>query len=471
MEKSTIAAIATPVGSGGIGIIRISGDGAFSIAETLFRSNTTTHESKNRLKAVVPKELTSHRLYLGYIVEPDQDAIIDQVMITFMKAPHTYTRENVVEIQSHSGVVVLKRLLDIVLKYGAKLAEPGEFTKRAFLNGRIDLTQAEAIVDVINAKSKKALEFASKNLQGGLNDEINKIKKTIEFIRVNFEAAIEFAGEAESDINYSDAINTINKDVLVVLNQLIKNFDRGDVYREGVKLVVAGKPNVGKSSLLNILLNRERAIVTDLPGTTRDVIEDFININGLPILISDTAGIHHTEDIIEVIGIKKAKDAIEKGDIILFVIDVTAKDLETDRKLLKQLKNKNVIIVLNKSDIGGGETKRFDFISDLSYPGISISALKKHGIEELKSLITQMVVKEGLETGEMSIVPNLRQKELIGSTKMDIECAVDAMEKGLSFEMADVYFKGAISHMDAITGRMDNKDIFDKIFETFCIGK
>ncbi|MBW2249929.1 MAG: tRNA uridine-5-carboxymethylaminomethyl(34) synthesis GTPase MnmE, partial [Deltaproteobacteria bacterium] len=352
MNDSTITAVATPPGSGGIGIIRISGKDALSIAESIFikKKRKNLSEEKERKKCFFNKEkkFESHKLYLRNIVDNEKGKKIDEVLLAVMKAPNSYTREDVVEINAHSGQIALNEIIKLILKNGARLAQPGEFTKRAFINGRIDLTQAEAVIDIINARTEKSLEIASSQIEGNLKNKISLIRNSLIKLLSEIEAGIDFPDEEIKGLDNDEIMARIQKEGIKPLKELLKGYEKGHVFKEGIRLVVAGKPNVGKSSLMNRMANKERAIVTALPGTTRDIIEETININGIPAIISDTAGLHNSKDPIEVLGIEKAYEQIKISDIVLFMVDASTELTKEDYKILKDLRNKKKIIIINK---------------------------------------------------------------------------------------------------------------------------
>lgn len=375
-EFDTICAIATPIGEGGIAIIRISGEKALNIADEVFIA-------KNKQSV---KSMDTYTMRYGNIIERDSREIIDEVIISYMKGPHSYTGENVVEVNCHGGVVATNRVLNEIVKAGARLAEPGEFTKRAFLNGRIDLSQAEAIMDIITAKTDLSMKSAMMQRNGSLTKEINELRKYLLNVLALIEYAVDFT-EDDEDIVDDHLVNQIKDGInktIVKINNLLKNADEGKIIRDGLNVVIVGKPNVGKSSLLNALLREKRAIVTDIPGTTRDVIEEYINIEGIPIRITDTAGIRDTEDAVERIGVEKSKEKIEEADLIILILD-TSRDIdEEDKRIIEAIEDKNYIVLLNKVDL---EKKISENIVNSLRNKIEISAKTGEGIEKLKEEI------------------------------------------------------------------------------------
>lgn len=454
MNKNTIAAIATPIGRGGIGVIRISGEDALEIVKKIFRDPR------------VLKKYESHNIYYGNVIDKKNN-IIDEVLLIYMKKPRSYTAEDVVEIQSHSSPIVLRKILDLIIDSGAELAMPGEFTKRAFLNGRIDLTQAEAVIDIINARTKTSLDIAVSQIKGELKNTINTIIAELEKLQINIEAVVDFPDEAGELINESFYISCLKENVIKKLNQLEKNFNDSNIYRDGIKIVIAGPPNSGKSSLLNKLLNKEKSIVTSIPGTTRDIIEEIININGIPFVISDTAGIQKTDDYVEKIGIKKTIEKINQSDILLIMFgrntELSDSDFEFLNKLYNKNKHKKLIIIENKIDL---ELKNNINIE----PDIKISVLQDRGIDQLKKLITDIILEDSPENRD-SIVPNTRHYNLIKKANLNCNEIVRGLEDQLSYDLIAIDLKEALEFLYSIIGLNKKIDILDGIFNSFCIGK
>ena len=359
MDNSTIAAIATPSGRGGIGIIKLSGPDAVSIATAIFYpiDSKSTANTKKRppIDEKFSDPLDSHRLYYGHVVDPESDRVLDEVLLSVMKAPRTYTREDVVEINAHGGPVAVHALLELVLKQGARLADPGEFTKRAFLNGRIDLTQAEAVIDIINARTDKSLHLAAAQIDGRLRRQLESIRDYLIELITRIEAAIDFPEDVEEIVDPPATIKGIKSNTVEPLLRLIQHHTEGNVLRDGFKVAVVGRPNVGKSSLLNCLLQKDRAIVTSVPGTTRDTIEETLNIAGLPVIIADTAGLHDTDDPIESIGIEKTLENVNGADLVLFMVEAHVPPTAEDTYIFEKIQSKPYIIVVNKIDLVQGE--------------------------------------------------------------------------------------------------------------------
>ena len=471
MDNATIAAIATPIGRGGIGIIKVSGKNAFSITASIFKKSASLSDDSRETDKPPFSSFKSHCLYHGYIVDKEKGRVLDEVLLSVMLAPHTYTMEDVVEINTHSGPVVLASILNLVLKKGAKLAEPGEFTKRAYLNGRIDLTQAEAVIDIINSKTDKALEIATSQIKGDLKRRIESIRGALLDILVETEVAIDFSDDAGEILNSDRTINKLERRVVDDLKELIEKYENAHVLRDGLKMVVVGRPNVGKSSLMNRLIQEDRAIVTPIPGTTRDLIEETLNIHGIPVIIADTAGLHETDDPVEVIGIEKAQEYIRDSDLILFMVDASDPLIEEDYKIYETISNKRLIIVINKSDL-----VEDDFALEIpdswnTLPRIKISALYGTGLNELKDLIANLSIGEyGLEV-QNKIIPNLRHKIALERSLRLCVAAIEAIRKETSFEFIAIDIKEAVDSLGEIIGETATDDVIDHIFSRFCIGK
>lgn len=472
MDQSTIAAISTPVGSGGIGIIRISGPDAISIAKIIFKQPEAKKEKFLTEDSRQTKLLHNRRFNYGFIVHPDTKKIIDEVLVVSMTAPHTYTREDVVEIQSHCSPVVLNTILQIVLNLGARLAEPGEFTKRAFLNGRIDLTQAEAVADIINAKTELSLEIANEHLSGKLTRWVKSICDDITRITAELQAAIEFSEEIDEEEEFLEN-NRIRKElseIEIQIENTIKNFEYGQIVKDGIRLSITGRPNVGKSSLLNCLLKKDRAIVTPLPGTTRDLIEEYFTIKGVPVYIADMAGIHDTQDPVELIGIEKARKNLAKADIVLFLTSAIEEGHPGDKKIEDLLPEKNTIKVINKCDL-------IDKSSDdpsVEIEGketVRISALTGKGLDELKSAIVKMAMHACTIYPGNALINNLRQKRYLERALISIKKAGDAWNQSASEEFICADINEALSMLMKVLGKTENPDILDEVFSRFCIGK
>lgn len=471
MNNSTIAAVATPIGRGGIGIIRISGEKALRIAATIFKRSHFASDHNADTRDLSFAKLKSYRLYHGYVVDPGNGRRLDEVLLAIMKAPHSYTVEDVVEIQAHSGPVVLSSILELVLKNGARLAEPGEFTKRAYINGRIDLTQAEAVVDIINARTNKALEIATTQLEGNMRMSVETIRDLLSDIFAGINAAIDFPDDVTETVDIDTAIKTLQNKVLARLKGLIEQYENAHVLRDGLKLVVVGRPNVGKSSLMNCLLQKERAIVTSMPGTTRDFIEEPLSIRGIPVIVTDTAGLHETDDPVEVIGIKKTYEHTDLSDLVLFVLDAGCRTTEEDYKIYERISERKLIIVINKSDLSDDEHKLDVPDSWINIPQVKISALYNQGLDVLKDLIAKTAISEQILEIEHAIVPNLRHKIALDRSLQAASSAIEGMRKRIHLELIAIDIKEAMDSLGEITGVIANEDMLDRIFSRFCIGK
>jgi len=471
MNDSTIAAVATPIGAGGIGIIKISGQKALTIASHVFRrSHPSISNSKHENSADI-SSFKSHHLYHGYIVDPENRRVVDEVLLAVMLAPHSYTREDVVEIQAHSGPVVLRSILDLVLKYGATIAGPGEFTKRAYINGRIDLTQAEAVIDIINAKTNKSLEIATTLIKGEMQLCIERISDYLFNFLAEINAAIDFPEDVEEIINVDRITDVFQNNIINTIKELIGQYDNGHILRDGIKLVIVGKPNVGKSSLMNCLIKKERSIVTAVPGTTRDLIEESFSLSGMPVIIADTAGLHDTDDPVEVIGINKAKDYIDCSDLILFIIDGGSILTHEDHEIFKMINRRNSILVINKSDLFLDRHKVNTPDSWKKMSKVEISALYNRGLDELKDLIVKISLGENSFDPQAMIIPNLRHKLILDRCLVSLCSAVDGLDRGSPLELIAIDVKEAVDLLGEITGGSASNDVIDQIFSRFCIGK
>jgi tRNA modification GTPase len=460
MIGDTIAAISTPLGEGGIGIVRVSGPQAISIAEKIFQPYKQRDLKKDNF-----------RLIYGYVHDPEDKEIIDEVLLGVMRAPHTYTREDVVEINCHGGILPLRKTLELVLSLGARLAEPGEFTKRAFLNGRLDMAQAEAIIDIIRATTDDALRLAVGQLKGGLSKKINAIQQELLQITALIEASIDFPEDDVDAYDLEDIYNRVES-IRQEIEKMLAGAETVKIYREGLKTVIAGKPNVGKSSLLNVLLREKRAIVTDIPGTTRDIIEEVLNINGIPLRIIDTAGIRETEDVIEKIGVQKTRESIDQADLVLLVFDAETGFSNEDEEIIDLVKQKKGIKILNKIDL-----KHYtDLKNKLSgvlpgWPLVEISAIQEAGIDDLEKVIYDLVTQGRVVPRDGTLVSNVRHKNQLKKALENVKEAQAAIKSGLALDLIAVDIRGAWQAIGEINGTAITENIVDKIFEEFCIGK
>ena len=455
MLFDTIAAISTPRGEGGIGIIRISGDKSFEILERIFNT-----KNPNR-------DLGFYKFNYGFI--HDNGKIIDEVMAVRMKAPKTYTCEDVVEINCHGGHLISEKVLELVLKNGARHAEQGEFTKRAFMNGRIDLSQAEAVMDIIHGKTEKSISLSLEQLRGDLRDKIASFKKALLDVTAHVNVVLDYPEEGIDDPLPSNLRENL-ENVYAEADRLISSYDKGKKIKEGIKTVIAGKPNVGKSTLLNSLLKEERAIVTHIPGTTRDVIEEIINIKGIPLVLTDTAGIRKTEDIVENIGVEKSKKFIENADLVLLVLDASRELESEDREVIEEIQNHNkkTIVLLNKIDLERKiELEEFNLENILE-----ISAKDNIGIEDMEERIYSYIVEENVEdSSEKLIITNIRHKTALEKTKDAIRNIFETIDAGMPMDLISVDLKEALDSLSEITGEISSEDILDHVFGNFCVGK
>lgn len=458
MIKETIAAIATGMSNSGIGIIRMSGPEAISIADGIFVS------ARKNFKLT---EAATHTVHYGNIVY--EDNIIDEVLIIIMKAPNSYTREDVVEIDCHGGVYVMKKILDILIKSGARTAEPGEFTKRAFLNGRIDLTQAEAVIDIINSKNKYALSNSVKLLNGKLSERITEIRKDLINNVAYIEAALDDPEHISLD-NYGDKLLITVDNYIDKVDNLIKTVDNGKIFTQGVKTVIIGKPNAGKSSILNILAGYDRAIVTDIAGTTRDTIEEQINLAGITLNLVDTAGIRNTKDIVEEIGVNKAKELAEEADLILYVVDSSTELDENDYNILNIIKNRKTVILLNKSDLD--TVTDADSISKITDSKvISVSAKDNTGLDELSETIVKLFASGEIDYNDEVYVSGERNKEALEETLESLKLVKKSINEGLPEDFYTIDLMNAYEQLGKITGESVEDDLVNEIFSKFCMGK
>lgn len=454
----TIAAIATAPGEGGIGIIRISGEKSLQVAKSIFKSKS----------GKMIKDYNARTLIYGTVV--DNEKVIDEVLVAYMKGPNSYTAEDVIEINCHGGFISVKKILELILSKGVRLAEAGEFTKRAFLNGRIDLSQAEAIIDVIKSKTDMAHEVAQSQLEGSLAKKIKDLRMNVTEVLAHLEVSIDFAEEDVEEITYQ----TLEEKALELRNEIKKLYDTaesGKILRDGLKTVIVGKPNVGKSSLLNSILGENRAIVTDIAGTTRDVIEEFVNIKGIPLKIVDTAGIRETEDVVEKIGVEKSRESFSTADLVIMVLDASRKLSEEDMEILESLKNKKTIVLLNKMDLEPQiELEKIEeFIN--SEDIIKISALKHQGIEELQDKIEAMVYHGSVKNSSNLMITNSRHKDALFKAYESINDAISAIEQRMPYDFIEVDFKNIWDYLGYINGDTVREDLLDTIFANFCIGK
>lgn len=461
MEFDTIAAISTPMGEGAIAIVRLSGDNALSIVEKIYKGP----------KGKKLSEVASHTIHYGHLFNPKTDQIVEEVMVSIMKGPKTFTREDVVEINCHGGLVSVKKVLNLVLTNGARLAEPGEFTKRAFLNGRIDLSQAEAVMDLIRAKTDRAMNVALNQMEGRLSKLIGKLRQEI----------LETLAHVEVNIDYPeyDDVEEMTHHMLIEkatyvknqLRKLLKTAEQGKILREGLSTVIVGRPNVGKSSLLNSFVQENKAIVTDIPGTTRDVIEEYVNVRGVPLRLLDTAGIRETEDIVERIGVEKSRAVLKEADLILLVLNYSEQLSKEDENLFEAIKGMDVIIVVNKTDL----PQQIDLqrVRELAgnAPIMTTSLLEDQGVDELEEAISDLFFEGELEASDITYVSNTRHVTLISQALSTIEDAIDAIDNGVPIDLVQIDLTRVWELLGEIIGDSVSESLIDQLFSQFCLGK
>jgi len=462
LTEQTIAAIATAVGEAGIGIVRLSGKEAFDIAEKMFVTK----------RGDSPKSLPGYSARYGRVVDPYQGRTIDEAILLVMRGPYSYTGEDVVEFQCHGGVVVVQKILETALRLGARMAEPGEFTKRAFLNGRLDLSQAEAVIDVVRSRTEESLAVAVDQLEGSLSKRISAIREQLYDLVVRVEAIIDYPEDDIPELEVDEMAEVI-RTVIGELERLIATADQGKVLREGLKAVITGKPNVGKSSLLNRLLDEQRALVTDIPGTTRDTIEEVLNLRGIPLRLIDTAGIRESDDVVERLGVERAVQLWGEADLIIHVMDGSVPLSSEDREILARTRDKLRVVVINKSDL-----PRVWSLDDLDArdlgeaPVVEISLLEGE-LTPLVDAVVGLVSKGGIResTASQAIVTRARHKTALEEAKADLENALETLSMGLPLDLISVGLQGALEHLGEITGETVRENIIDRIFAQFCIGK
>lgn len=460
MLNDTIVAISTPLASAGIGIIRISGDTAIEIIQKIF-------ESKSKIDYTM---LKSHTLYYGHIIDREYDRVLDEVLVSVMLEPNTYTRENVIEINCHGGLIVMQSVLSLVLRQGARIAEPGEFTKRAFLNGRIDLSQAEAVMDIIHAKTELALNASVKQLSGNIKFEIESIKQIIIGLLAHIEASIDYPEYDIEELHF-DNIKVQCFELSERIQKLIRSFDNGKIIREGIKTAIVGRPNVGKSSLLNALLKEQRAIVTDVPGTTRDTLEEYMNVHGIPLKLIDTAGIRSTEDTVEKIGVSRSKALIQEADLILFVINSAEILTDEDYEIMDLIADQKVIILMNKSDLDIKVKKEHlkEHLHNCTI--IETSATTYVGLGQLEDEIKQQFMKGRIDIDNEVVVHNVRHKQSLEKAYDALLQVIESIEAGMPEDCWAIDMHNSYEYLGEVTGDHVNDDVISQIFSQFCLGK
>ena len=459
MKRETIAAISTGMTSSGIGIVRISGEDALTVADRIYRG-------KNRIS-----DAQSHTIHYGHIV--DDGETLDEVLVMVMKAPRTFTGEDTVEINCHGGTFVIKRVLESILKNGARAAEPGEFTKRAFLNGKMDLSQAEAVIDVINSESEYALQSSISQLKGSIKNKISDIRNKIIYHTAFIETALDDPEHISVD-GYGITLKKVSEEIIKELEKLIQSSDNGRVIKEGIHTVIVGKPNAGKSSLLNVLAGHERAIVTDIEGTTRDILEEQVRLGELTLNVIDTAGIRQTEDVIEKIGVDKAQDYARKADLVIYVVDASKELDENDEKIWNLIRDKNTVILLNKSDLNTVVTEemiRKKMGEKNKIPVISISAKEEQGIKELEETVKTMFLSGTISFNDQIFISNARQKNALENAKESMKKVVKSIDDGMPEDFYSIDLMDAYEELGSITGETAGEDLINEIFSKFCMGK
>jgi tRNA modification GTPase len=457
MDFDTIAAIATPLGEGGIAIIRVSGPGAVEAVDKIFKG-------RHKLSTV-----DSHTIHYGHLVDENGE-VLEEVMVSVMRAPRTFTREDVVEINCHGGIVSVKSVLDLVLAQGVRMAEPGEFTKRAFLNGRIDLSQAEAVIDLIRAKTDRAMKVAVNQVQGKLSKLIDTLRHQLVELLAHIEVTIDYP-EHDVDEVTRNLLSEKSRWVQSEIEKLLRTAKQGKILREGLSTVIVGRPNVGKSSLLNSLLHEVKAIVTDIPGTTRDIIEEYVNVRGVPLRLVDTAGIRETEDIVERIGVERSREMLGKADLVLLVLNFGEELTEEDRKLLTVVRPMNAIIIVNKTDL----PQKIDLEEVRSLAGdlplVTISVKEERGIEQLEEAIASLFFAGSVQSDDLTYVSNARHIQLLREAQKTIGEAIDAVESGLPVDMVAFDIRRTWELLGEIVGDAVSDDLVSQIFSQFCLGK
>jgi len=459
-EFDTIAAISTAPGEGAIGIVRISGDDAIRIADEVYR-----------LKEKRLKEQPSHTIHYGHIVDPKNDEVIDEVMVTVLRAPKTFTREDVVEINCHGGIVAINRILQLVLRMGARLAEPGEFTKRAFLNGRIDLSQAEAVMDLIRAKTDKSMQMAMRQLDGELSKLIQNLRQEILNTLAQVEVNIDYPEYDDVEEMTLQLLREKTQQVSQGIRALLNTASQGKILRDGLKTAIVGRPNVGKSSLLNVLLREEKAIVTDIAGTTRDTIEEYVNVRGVPLQLIDTAGIRETDDVVERIGVERSRKALNEADFVLLILNQSEELMDEDLRLLEQTKDFKRIILLNKTDlptkIDMDKVKEFAIDSEI----VTTSMLKKEGIDQLEEKIADYFFQGQMNERDATYLSNTRHIALLEKAEQALQEVANGVDMGMPVDLIQIDFTRAWDLLGEITGDTVQDELLTQLFSQFCLGK
>lgn len=459
MDLDTITSISTPMGEGAIGIVRLSGPQAVEIADKLYKGKHLLND--------VP----SHTINYGHIIDPESKEVVEEVMVSVLRAPKTFTREDIIEINCHGGILTINRVLELTMTYGARLAEPGEFTKRAFLNGRIDLSQAEAVMDFVRSKTDRASKVAMNQIEGRLSDLIKKQRQSILEILAQVEVNIDYPEYDDVEDATTEFLLEQSKEIKQEINRLLDTGAQGKIMREGLSTVIVGKPNVGKSSMLNNLIQDNKAIVTEVAGTTRDVLEEYVNVRGVPLRLVDTAGIRETEDIVEKIGVERSRKALSQADLILFVLNNNEALTQEDYTLYEVVKNEDVIVIVNKMDleqnIDINEVK--DMIGDT--PLIQTSMLKQEGIDELEIQIRDLFFGGEVQNQDVTYVSNSRHISLLKQARQTIQDAIDAAESGVPMDMVQIDLTRTWEILGEIIGETASDELIDQLFSQFCLGK
>lgn len=466
-DGDTIAAISTPIGEGGIGIVRISGDQSLDLLSKIFEPANKDIKKNNKDQLLIPSRVLTY----GKIYDKKRN-LIDEVLVSYMKSPTTYTGEETVEINCHGGIIPLKNILNTVVSLGARPAERGEFTKRAFLNGKLDLTQAEAVMDLISAKTDISFNVAMTQLQGRLSEHIRLIRSYFVDLLVQITVNIDYPDEDIEELTYSNILESLHK-IDSSLKELSASSERGRILREGLRVAIVGKPNVGKSSILNALLYEDRAIVTDVPGTTRDIIEETIDVRGIPVVITDTAGIRDTDDLVEKIGVEKSKLSIESSDLIFFVLDAARIIDEEDERIFSHIRDKNHIILINKNDVDNKAISSNEVKEHFGEDATEISAIRDGSIQEIETLIEDFVNSKssGFAASQNFMITNARHKKLIDDSILAVSDAITSTEAFEPLEILEIDVNHAYELLGEIIGETTAGDIIDKVFERFCLGK
>ncbi|MYL29792.1 tRNA uridine-5-carboxymethylaminomethyl(34) synthesis GTPase MnmE [Halobacillus halophilus] len=458
METDTIAAISTPMGEGAIAIVRLSGPEAVATAAGLFQGKDLNN-------------VDSHTMHYGKIIDPETGEMAEEVMVSVMRAPKTFTREDIVEINCHGGLVSVNRVLEIALAAGSRLAEPGEFTKRAFMNGRIDLSQAEAVMDLIRAKTDRAMDVALKQMDGRLSNLIHNLRQKLLETLAHVEVNIDYPEYDDVEEMSHDMMEQKTKEVHEEVERILETAKQGKILREGLGTAIIGRPNVGKSSLMNALVHENKAIVTEIPGTTRDVIEEYVNVRGVPLRLIDTAGIRETEDIVERIGVERSRQVLKEADLILLVLNYGDELTEEDEKLFEAISDMNVIVIVNKTDL----EKKLDLnrVKELAndQPVITTALIREEGIDQLEQAIGQTFFEGDLDAGDMTYVSNVRHVQLLKQAKQALEDAQNGMEMGVPLDVVQIDVTRTWEILGEIVGESVHDSLIDQLFSQFCLGK